>query len=87
MATKYVDGTNGNDSNNGDASATAYATIERAISQISSGTNVGSKNTIIIHSGTYAEGPLDGSSKDFISLTTAGDGLVSIKRFRSCFVY
>ena len=77
--TKYVDGTNGNDSNGGNSSADAYATIAKAITASTSGTDVDNKSTIIVHSGTYVEGPLDGSSKDFISLTTAGDGLVSIK--------
>jgi hypothetical protein len=79
MATKYVNDTSGNDSNNGDSAATAYKTIARAVDQISSGTGTSTKNTIVVHSGTYTEGPIDGSAKDFISLTTAGDGLVSIK--------
>ena len=79
MATKYVDGTNGNDSNGGDSSADAYATITKAVTVIDAGTAADNKSIIIIHSGTYAEGPIDGSSKDFISIRTAGDGLVSIK--------
>lgn len=78
MATKYVNDAGGNDSNNGDSAATAYKTIARAVDQISSGTGTSAKNTIIVHSGTYSEGPIT-TTKDFISLTTAGDGLVSIK--------
>jgi len=78
MAIKYVNGTSGDDSNDGDSAAGAYATIARAVSVISSGTGTSTKNTIVVHSGTYAEGPIT-TTKDFISLTTAGDGLVSIK--------
>ena len=79
MAIKYVSTTSGHDTdNNGDSPGAAYKTIERAVDQISSGTDVDNKNTIVVSTGIYAEGPIDGSAKDFISLTTAGDGLVRI---------
>ena len=76
--TKYVDGTNGNDSNGGGVDD-PYATIRKAVATISSGDSVSDRNTIIIHSGTYVEGPIRGGDKNNIKFTTAGDGNVHIK--------
>lgn len=78
MAIKYVDGTNGSDSNGGGVDD-PYATIRKAVASISSGASVSNRNTIIIHSGTYVEGPIRGGNKNNIKFTTAGDGNVHIK--------
>ena len=78
MATKYVSNSSGDDTNDGNSPTSAYATIARAVDQITEGTDVDNKSTIIISQGIYSEGPIDGSSKDFISIRTAGDGLVQI---------
>ena len=78
QTTKYVDGTNGNDSNGGGVDD-PYATIRKAVASISSGASVSNRNTIIIHSGTYVEGPIRGGDKNNIKFTTAGDGNVHIK--------
>jgi parallel beta-helix repeat protein len=47
--TKYVDGTNGSDSNNGLTASTAWKTIQKAVSNVQPG------DTIIIRAGTYSE--------------------------------
>ena len=77
--TKYVNGTTGDDTNGGESSGDAYATVRRAVAVIASGADASNRNIIIIHSGTYSEGPIRGGTKDHIKMTTAGDGNVHVK--------
>ena len=46
---KYVDGTNGSDSNNGLSTSSAWKTIQKAVSNVQPG------DTILIRTGTYSE--------------------------------
>jgi hypothetical protein len=50
--TYYVDGTNGNDSNDGLSTGTAFQTISKGISVLAAG------NTLFVRGGTYTENPV-----------------------------
>ena len=73
MATYYISDASGNDTTGDGSFATPYKTIAKGL------TTRGGSNTYVIHSGTYSEGPLTYTSTDSVTITTAGDGNVTVQ--------